>query len=110
VRLRYRAGALGVQAGGASVDALAPLRELGGVQAMLAQQGTPAGVAALVGIVLGQNGAALGGGQGRAVSGWGGLVHTAVLAPYSKRGPRLSHLILAHRAGLTPSGVSLRRL
>ena len=48
---------------------------------MLAQQGTPAGVATDIGIVLGQDGAALVGGQGWAVGGWGGLVHTGLLAP-----------------------------
>ena len=52
---------------------------------MLAQQGTPAGITARVGIVLGQNVAALVGRQRRAVGGGGDLVHVAVLAPCSKR-------------------------
>ncbi len=85
VQLGNRAGPLGVQGGRTAVHPLAPFGELGGVDAMLAQQGTPAGVAALVGIIFGQDGAALVSRQDRAVGGWHGLVHRGVLVPCSKR-------------------------
>jgi hypothetical protein len=79
--LRRRAGTLVVQIGRTATQALAPLRQLGGVQAVLAEQGAAPRVAARVGVVFGQDGLAFGGGQGRAVSGWGGLVHAGFLAP-----------------------------
>ncbi len=106
------ARALGVQAGGAAVDALAPFGELGRVQA-----GT-----------LWVAGAAGHPGRGRrarrnhtrpewrgarqwsrSVGGWRGLVHTVVLAPdqNGSRGPKLSHLIVAHRVIREPSCIRL---
>src|SRR6266536_1425024 len=82
-----------------ALETPAPLRHLGGVQAIASKECAAPGITARIGIILIQDELSFSSGQGEAFGWFGRGGHAILLMPCLKRisEPHLSHCILAHR-------------